>query len=109
MSNQPVTTKDLIASKVTVPVSTVTKFNTNIAYLAYECEGYKYYPYEDKDDDVIKIWHEISTPRGGHIQGPWSPYVTPTLEQFVEFVTEYEDQVKSSDLAKAEKTGHWAD
>ena len=84
-------------------------YNRNIAYLTYECEGYNYEPWEDKDDDVIKIWHDIKTPGGHTVHGPWSPYVTPTLEQFVEFVMEYEDQVKSSDLAKAEKTGHWAE
>jgi len=63
-------------------------YNRNIAYRTYECEGYNYEPWEDKDDDVIKIWHDIKTPGGHTIQGPWSPYVTPTLEQFVEFVNE---------------------
>ena len=46
---------------------------------------------QDKDIDVIKIWHYIKIPVDGkEIQGPWSPYVTPTLEQFQEFILEWE-------------------
>jgi hypothetical protein len=57
----------------------------------YQYMGYRYTPWEDKDIDVIKIWHYIKIPVDGkEIQGPWSPYVTPTLEQFQEFILEWE-------------------
>ena len=52
----------------------------------YQFQGYSYDPWEDKDVDVIKIWHSIKTPGGETIYGPWSPYKTPTLQQFKEFV-----------------------
>ena len=61
--------------------------------------GYQYKPWEDRDVDVIKIKHEIETPSGEIIDGPWSPYVTPTLEQFAEYV----DQHKLEILAQNRK------
>jgi hypothetical protein len=66
----------------------------NITYLSYDCKGYKYEPWEDREEDNIKIWHDIKTPGGGLIHGPWSPYRVPTLEQFSEFVTEYIEVVR---------------
>ena len=61
----------------------------NIDHLSYKCEGYEYEPWEDREEDNIKIWHDIRTPGGEVIHGPWSPYKVPTLEQFSEFVSDY--------------------
>tara|TARA_R100001530_G_C4284581_1_gene146478 strand:- start:677 stop:883 length:207 start_codon:yes stop_codon:yes gene_type:complete len=59
----------------------------------YQYMGYRYTPWEDKDIDVIKICHYIKMPEhlgGKEMHGPWSPYMTPTLEQFQEFILEWE-------------------
>ena len=55
----------------------------------YECWGYKYQPFDYSDCDAIKPCHEIETPDGKTIQGPWSPYKTPTVGEFHEFIDEF--------------------
>ena len=67
----------------------------------YECWGYKYKPWEDSwtYGDAIKVMHEIETPDGKMIQGPWSSYKTPTVEEFHEFI----DEVRLSILAENRK------
>ena len=56
----------------------------------YECWGYKYKAWKDgwTYGDAIKIMHDIETPDGKMIQGPWSPYKTPTVGEFHEFIDE---------------------
>ena len=49
-------------------------------------KGYIYQGWEDKGDDVIKIFHDIKTPEGIIIDGPWSPYTTPTREEFEDYI-----------------------
>jgi hypothetical protein len=59
----------------------------------YQYMGYRYTPWEDKDIDVIKIYHYIKIPKHlgrKEMYGPWSPYMIPTLEQFQEFILEWE-------------------
>ena len=68
----------------------------------YKCWGYKYKPWDDSDRDAIKTMHEIETPDGKMIQGPWSSYKTPTVEEFHEFI----DEVRLSILAENRK--HYA-
>ena len=60
--------------------------NRNIEDLSYECEGFTYEPWEEREEDNIKIWHDMITPTGDILHGPWSPYEVPTLEQFCDFV-----------------------
>lgn len=58
--------------------------------------GYTYNPWEDVEDDVIKIFHEIRTPEGPNVEWDvlprWfidiSPYSTPTREEFERAVDE---------------------
>ena len=54
-------------------------------------ETYIYCGWEDRGDDVIKIFHDIKDGDGNIFNGPWSPYQVPTLEQFTEFVTDVEE------------------
>ena len=67
----------------------------------YECWGYKYKPWEDSwtFGDAIKVMHVIETPDGKTIQGPWSSYKTPTVEEFHEFI----DEIKLNILAENRK------
>ena len=51
-------------------------------------ETYTYNGWEDVGDDVIKIFHDIRDSDGNMFDGPWSPYVVPTKDQFIEFVIE---------------------
>ena len=49
--------------------------------------GFRYRPDEVREDDNIKIYHEIFDPDGRFIFGPWSPYKMPTIadvERFIE-------------------------
>ena len=72
----------------------------------YECWGYKYKPWDDSDRDAIKTMHEIETPDGKMIRGPWSPYKTPTVGEFHEFIDEFAGVV-SGELYKKEKGRPW--
>lgn len=51
-------------------------------------KGYSYRGWEDKGDDVVKMFHDVVTPDGNTIGGPWSPYTVPTREQFETFIDE---------------------
>lgn len=44
--------------------------------------GYNYLEEIDKDEDVRKIFHTVVTPKGEHIDIPWSPYETMDDEDF---------------------------
>ena len=46
--------------------------------------------------------HEIETPDGKMIQGPWSSYKTPTVEEFHEFIDEFAG-VDSGELYRKQK------
>lgn len=58
--------------------------------------GYSYNPWEDREEDCIKIFHEIRSPEGSNIEWNilprWfiniSPYSHPTQEQFEQAVDE---------------------
>lgn len=52
----------------------------------HEYKGYRYEPSEDRDDDVIKINHDVRKPDGTMIMMDWSPYSTPTGEEFATWV-----------------------
>ena len=45
-------------------------------------KGYTYDPFDDVDDDVIKIYHMVKTPDGSDIVMDWSSYSKPTQEEF---------------------------
>ena len=48
-----------------------------------EYKGYVYQPYEDVEpEENVKIFHFVKTPDGREIQMDWSPYSTPTPEEF---------------------------
>ena len=66
---------------------------------SWEYKGYTYHGWDDVGDDVVKIWHDIKDPEGLHIDGPWSPYVVPTLEEFTVFCREMEDKRLKDDGA----------
>lgn len=48
--------------------------------------GFEYKPWEEEDVDNIKIWHDIISPRGNIIDGPWGPYEVPSEKQFCDFI-----------------------
>lgn len=58
----------------------------------YEYNGYLYGQYHDVEFDGdgrpenVKIWHEVKSPDGKDISMDWSPYDTPTYEQFALWV-----------------------
>jgi len=60
-------------------------------------ETYSYCGWEDVGDDVIKIFHDIRDSDGNMFNGPWSPYVVPTKEQFVEFVVQIDKERNNID------------
>lgn len=37
-------------------------------------KGYTYTPWEDRDDDCVKIWHEFKSESGTTVTCDWSPY-----------------------------------
>lgn len=49
-------------------------------------KGYVYQPSEDVDSDNIKIFHHVLAPNGACVKFDWSPYQTPTEEQFALWV-----------------------
>jgi hypothetical protein len=69
------------------------KNNSEIFY-GYEYKGFVYEPETDNDGDVIKIFHDVKTSPEyrkknegfgklvTYINMDWSPYRTPTEEQF---------------------------
>jgi hypothetical protein len=58
---------------------------------------YSYHGWDDADDDVVKIWHDVKDRDGNIFNGPWSPYVVPTLDQFIEFVEQVEKRRRGYD------------
>jgi len=56
----------------------------------YEYKGVRYLPDYDYEDDNMKIFHmvELDQPTGGQelVILDWSPYSTPTIEQFQTWV-----------------------
>lgn len=59
-------------------------------------KGFEYTPWEDIEDDNIKIMHDVITPTGKTISLRWSPYSTPSQQQF-EFLIE---QLTPEDFAR---------
>lgn len=58
----------------------------------YAYRGFRYEPGEDREDDNIKIWHDVveeSTGLNTDMLLHFSPYKTPTEEQFKAAVDEY--------------------
>lgn len=57
-----------------------------------EYRGYKYNSWIDTEYDATgrpenhKRWHEIISPEGVVIDGPWGPYETITKEEFDEYI-----------------------
>jgi hypothetical protein len=45
-------------------------------------KGFVYQPWVEYDSDNMKIFHDVVTPEGKTIDFDWSPYSTPTAEQF---------------------------
>lgn len=52
----------------------------------YSYKGFTYQPYEDVEDDNIKIFHDVKTPSGTTIMIPLSPYCKPTEKHFQKWV-----------------------
>ena len=48
----------------------------------YEYKGFQYLPWEDHEDDNVKIFHDVATPAGRTIHMDWSPYDTPSEAEF---------------------------
>jgi hypothetical protein len=49
-------------------------------------KGFIYEPFEDREEDNIKIFHDVMTPSGQKISMPLSPYVSPTQLHFEKWV-----------------------
>jgi len=47
-----------------------------------EIRGYKYQPWVDQTTEVVKIFHDVHTPTGEVVDMDWSPYNTPTEDDF---------------------------
>ena len=45
-------------------------------------KGFIYQPWVDIEPDNMKIFHDVVTPEGKTVDFDWSPYSTPTAEQF---------------------------
>lgn len=60
--------------------------------MIYEHLGFTYSNWTDTEYDARgraenrKIWHEVTSPDGKVVSGPWSPYRIPEREQFEAFV-----------------------
>jgi hypothetical protein len=48
--------------------------------------GYKYVPWDDREDDNTKIWHDIVRPDGTTTTVDWSPYSHMTMKQLERWV-----------------------
>ena len=46
----------------------------------YTYKGFVYTPWEDFEEDNVKIFHDFHTPGGGEVCMDWSPYSVPTAE-----------------------------
>ena len=55
-------------------------------YIVYKYQGFTYDPWEDREEDNIKIWHDIKCPDGRTVHGDWSPYTVPSVNQFIDFI-----------------------
>lgn len=49
-------------------------------------KGYIYQPWEDIEEDNIKIFHDVLTPEGKKISIPLSPYCSPNQLHFEKWV-----------------------
>lgn len=47
----------------------------------FNYKGFRYTPWEDVEEDNIKIFHELTYSNGKKISIPWSPYSTPTDDE----------------------------
>ena len=56
------------------------------SFVVHAYEKYSYEPWEDREPDNIKIWHEIHTPDGETISGPWGPYHHPSFKEFKNYI-----------------------
>lgn len=52
----------------------------------YEYQGWRYQPLEDREDDNVKIFHDVVGPGGRFVAWDLSPYKHPTREEFVALV-----------------------
>lgn len=53
---------------------------------SYDYKGFKYEPYEEQYDDVSKIWHQVTSPKGVKVDMDWSPYDYPSEKQFQQWL-----------------------
>ncbi len=51
--------------------------------------GYTYRPWEDHEDDNIKIFHDLTDPDGKSVYAPWSPYKMPTVKEVELFIEDH--------------------
>jgi len=54
--------------------------------LVHEYKGYEYCPWDDREPDVIKTFHEVITPAGDTIMADFSPYMFLDKETFAAWV-----------------------
>lgn len=47
-----------------------------------EYKGFIYKPWQEVMDDNIKVYHDVETPDGKIIDMDWSPYETPSFDDF---------------------------
>lgn len=55
-------------------------------FYIYEHQGHRYWQEEDIEEDNIKIFHMVKTPEGKTIHMDYSPYSTPSLWFFKEWI-----------------------
>ena len=54
--------------------------------IVFQHKGFIYHPEEDREEDNIKIFHNVTTPKGERISIPLSPYCHPTRLHFEKWV-----------------------
>jgi len=50
--------------------------------MEYLYKGYRYEQEIDEEEDNRKIFHDVYDPSGKRLSFSWSPYSTPTIEEF---------------------------
>ena len=64
--------------------------------------GFKYTNWIEQEEDNAKIWHEVQTPDGKTVPFDWSPYDTPTYEDFKVWVDVGRPRASHRSLSKAD-------
>ena len=54
--------------------------------MGMEYKGYKYNNWQDFEEDNIKTFHDVTTPDGQEVSMDWSPYSTPSFEDFCAWI-----------------------